>query len=237
MSSFPSPVPRREFLSQLAATGAVLAAAGACAPAMQGAAAPAPSRLKLPPASQDGPWDNSWLEKLAAAKHKQVFDAPSFQDGGALYYAKNFLNAHRDAYGRVAPEVQVVMGIHGDAAPIVFGDALWQKYEWGKQSKAKDPRTGTSATRNIFWHPKEGEEMYDYSVNALQERGTTFLFCNNVMRFLVRTIADKHGGSYESVRAELVGGLLPGVTVVPAMVAAIGLAQDGGCSYVYAGGS
>ena len=42
--------------------------------------------------------------------------------------------------------------------------------------------------------------------------------------------------SYERMRAELVHGLLPDVTVVPAMVVALGLAQERGCSYVYAGG-
>ena len=78
--------------------------------------------------------------------------------------------------------------------------------------------------------------MHEYSVNALQARGAKFIFCNNVMRFLTRTLAKEAGVSYEAMRAELVGGLLPGVTVVPAMVVALGLAQERGCAYVYAGG-
>jgi intracellular sulfur oxidation DsrE/DsrF family protein len=56
------------------------------------------------------------------------------------------------------------------------------------------------------------------------------------MRFLTRTLAKEARVSYETMRAELVGGLLPGVTVVPAKVVALGLAQERGCAYVYAGG-
>jgi intracellular sulfur oxidation DsrE/DsrF family protein len=37
------------------------------------------------------------------------------------------------------------------------------------------------------------------------------------------------------VRAELKAGFLPGVTVVPAMVAAMAMAQAKGAAYVYAG--
>ena len=87
-----------------------------------------------------------------------------------------------------------------------------------------------------MWQPREGEEMYEYSVNALQARGGKFIFCNNVLRFLTRTLARETGVSFEAMRAELIAGLLPNVTVVPAMVVALGMAQERGCAYVYAGG-
>ncbi|HET7248903.1 MAG TPA: hypothetical protein VFI79_03590, partial [Gemmatimonadales bacterium] len=88
---------------------------------------------------------------------------------------------------------------------------------------------------NVLWQPREGEEMYEYSVNALQPRGAKFILCNNVLRFVTRTLAGETGASYDATRAELIAGLLPKVTVVPAMVVALGLAQERGCSYVYAG--
>jgi intracellular sulfur oxidation DsrE/DsrF family protein len=40
----------------------------------------------------------------------------------------------------------------------------------------------------------------------------------------------------ETMRAKLIQGLLRDVTVVPAMVVALGLAQERGCAIVYAGG-
>jgi intracellular sulfur oxidation DsrE/DsrF family protein len=220
---------RREFLGTLALGGVALAV-GACATSATQAPAVTPG-----PVSKDGPFDNSWLDQLTA-RHKQIFDIGSYQEGGGLFYAKNFFNAHRDAYNTVYPEVQAVLGIHGNAYPLVFSDAVWAKHGFGRREKIKDPRTGKWAVRNVFWQSREGEWMHEYSVNALQARGAKFIFCNNVMRFLTRTLAKEAGVSYETMRAELVGGLLPGVTVVPAMVVALGLAQERGCAYVYAGG-
>jgi hypothetical protein len=40
---------------------------------------------------------------------------------------------------------------------------------------------------------------------------------------------------YDEVRAELKSGFLPGVIVVPAMVAAMAVAQSRGAGYVFAG--
>jgi intracellular sulfur oxidation DsrE/DsrF family protein len=221
---------RREFLETLALGGVALAV-GACATGRSTNAAPLPA---APPAAKEGPWDSSWLDQLTA-KHKQIFDVSAYADGGGLFYAKNYFNAHRDAFGTTYPDVQAVLGIHGDAYPIVFSDAIWAKYDLGRRVKAKDPRTGKPALRNVLWQPREGEEMYEYSVNALQPRGAKFILCNNVLRFVTRTLAQESRATYDATRAELIAGLLPNVTVVPAMVVALGLAQERGCAYVYAG--
>lgn len=221
---------RREFLETLALGGVALAV-GACATSSRASEVPLPA---APPAAKEGPWDSSWLDQLTA-KHKQIFDISSYADGGGLFYAKNYFNAHRDAFGTTFPDVQAVLGIHGDAYPIVFSDAIWAKYDFGRRVKATDPRTRKPALRNVLWQPREGEEMYEYSVNALQPRGAKFILCNNVLRFVTRTLAGETHATYEATRAELIAGLLPGVTVVPAMVVALGLAQEHGCAYVYAG--
>jgi intracellular sulfur oxidation DsrE/DsrF family protein len=221
---------RREFLETLALGGVALAV-GACATGRSTNEAPLPA---APPATKEGPWDSSWLDQLTA-KHKQIFDVSAYADGGGLFYAKNYFNAHRDAFGMTYPDVQAVLGIHGDAYPIVFGDAIWARYDLGRRVKAKDPRTGKPALRNVLWQPREGEEMYEYSVNALQPRGAKFILCNNVLRFVTRTLAQETRATYDATRAGLIAGLLPNVTVVPAMVVALGLAQERGCSYVYAG--
>jgi hypothetical protein len=231
--------PRREFLGSLAVSGAALALA-ACATNPASQSAPVPKTAPLPPAgpvSADGPWDNAWLDRLSSGgRYKQFFDAGAYQEGGALFYAKNYLNGIRDWFGFEHPDVQVVLGLHGDAWPIVLNDALWAKFELGKEKKTHDPRTKEFATRNVFWQPKQGEPYAEYGVDVLQQRGGIFLLCNNVLRFVTRSLAGKTGTTYEVMRKELIAGLLPGVTVVPAMVAACGLAQSRGCSYVYAGG-
>jgi hypothetical protein len=141
---------RREFIGTLALGGVALAV-GACATSTSANEAPLPA---APPASKDGPWDSSWLDQLTA-KHKQIFDVPAYADGGGLFYAKNYFNAHRDAFGTTYPDVQAVLGIHGDAYPIVFADAIWAKYDFGRRIKAKDPRTGKPAPR-APWRRKRG---------------------------------------------------------------------------------
>lgn len=230
MSESPPPVPRRDFLGTLALAGATVAVtsrAHAVVGAGGKASAPAPQ------AQQDEPWDNSWLDRLTA-RHRQIFDIPIYHDGVGLFYAKNYLNALRDAYGAQYPDVQAVLGIHGDAYPIVFADAIWDKYEFGKLTKTKDPRSGNWARRNVLWQAHEGEGMAEYTVDVLQSRGAQFLLCSNVLRFVAQGLAKKAGVSYTAMRAELIAGLLPKVIVVPAMVVAVGLAQEHGCAYVYA---
>lgn len=240
---------RRDFLGKLALSGAALAAA-ACAPqsGAQSAQAPVPAAAPpngaaraamplppAPPASSEGPWDSAWLDRVERATYKQVFDIASYGDGGALFYAKNYLNGIRDWYGANAPDVQIVMGVHGDAYPILFNDALWTKFGWGVEKKTNDPRTKAPSLRNVFWEPKEGEPQFEFGVDVLQRRGATFTLCNNVLRFVTRSLAAKHSTTYDTMRKELIAGLLPGVIVVPAMVAAIGMCQAKGCSYVYVG--
>ncbi|MEZ4584772.1 MAG: hypothetical protein R2909_00015 [Gemmatimonadales bacterium] len=191
--------------------------------------------IQLPPTKDDGPWDMSWLDRVSAAEHKLVFDIGAYQEGGGLYYAKNYLNGMRDGWGIEAPRVLPILGVSGGAYPIVFADAIWAKYEYGASTKSKDPRTGEPAVRNIFWQPKPGERMAEFGVDVLQARGCQLLFCNNVFRGVIRSVMAKTKRPYAEVRAELNAGFLPGVIVVPAMVAAMSMAQARGAAYVFAG--
>ena len=109
---------RRDFVSSLAVGG--LAAVAGCttsnpssAPAPASSPTPAPAAttaatsappaqsqpaqapIQLPPTKDDGPWDMSWLERVERAKHRLVFDIGAFQNGGGLYYARNYINGDR----------------------------------------------------------------------------------------------------------------------------------------------
>lgn len=172
---------------------------------------------------------------MATTRHKLVFDIGAFQGGGGLYYAKNYLNGMRDGWSVGAPEVTAILGISGGAYPLVFNDAMWAKYAYGESSKTNDPRTRTIATRNVFWQPRAGESMAEFGVDVLQKRGSQVLFCNNVFRGVIRGAMAKTQRPYAEVREELKSNMLPGVVVVPAMVAAMAMAQASGAGYVYAG--
>ena len=250
------PTTRRDFVSALGLGGITLAAT-ACAPSVSvvttaPTAAPAATptaaptavaapqqaptpRVSLPPTKDDGPWDMKWLDALAAARYKLIFDIGAYQDGGGLYYAKNYLNGMRDGWGVESPAVTALLGVSGDAYPIVFTDAIWAKYKYGESSKTTDTRTGVTAVRNVWWQPQAGESMAEFGVDVLQARGAKVLLCNNVFRGVIRRAMGVSGRPYNEVRAELKAGVLPGVTVVPAMVAAMSMAQAHGAGYVYAG--
>ncbi len=254
---------RRAFVAQIGLGGLALAAT-ACAAGASGASAgaapgstpaptpsatppasgtPAPSSrpgrgappIPIPPPKNDGPWDMSWLERAASARFKLVFDIGAYQDGGGLYYAKNYLNGMRDGWEIEAPNLMAILGISGDAFPIVFNDMIWEKYKYGESSKTTDARTGQPAIRNVWWRPRPTEPMAEFGVDVLQQRGAQVLFCNNVFRGVIRRAMASTQRSYDDVRAELKANLLPGVVVVPAIVAAMAMAQARGAAYVYAG--
>ncbi|MEP7346780.1 MAG: hypothetical protein ABI877_16020, partial [Gemmatimonadaceae bacterium] len=192
-------------------------------------------QIPIPPPKNDGPWDMSWLDRVASARFKLVFDIGAYQDGGGLYYAKNYLNGMRDGWEIETPNVLAILGISGDAYPIVFNDTIWEKYKYGESSKTTDARTGQPAVRNVWWQPRATEPMAEFGVDVLQHRGAQVLLCNNVFRGVIRRAMASTQLPYEEVRAELKANFLPGVIVVPAMVAAMAMAQARGAAYVYAG--
>ncbi|MEO8450489.1 MAG: hypothetical protein ABI647_11890 [Gemmatimonadota bacterium] len=254
-ADLPAPSSRRDFVSYLALGGIAAAAAGCAGPhaatttpaPVAGAAATPPGSqapaahqppaapIQLPPPKDDGPWDMTWLDRVDRARFKLMFDVGAYLGGGGLYYTKNYLNGMRDGWGIEAPDVIPLIGVSGDAYPIVFNDQIWEKYRYGASSKTNDPRTGQPATRNVYWKPRAGESMAEFGVDVLQARGAQLLFCNNVFRGVIRGVMRESGRPYGDVRSELKAGFLPGVIVVPAMVAAMAMAQARGSGYVFAG--
>lgn len=235
----PEPPTRRDFVSYLALGGLAAASAGAPSPlgrSVEGLhEASGQQPIQLPPTKDDGPWDMTWLDRVSQAEYKLMFDVGAYLAGGGLYYSKNYLNGMRDGWGIEAPKVLPLLGISGDAYPIVFADQVWEKYKYGVSSKTDDVRTKAPAMRNVFWKPQAGEPMAEFGVDVLQGRGCQFLLCNNVFRRVIRGVMQETKRPYAEVRAELKAGLLPGVIVVPAMVAAMAMAQARGAGYVFAG--
>lgn len=218
-------VPRRGFLTRLAGAivggGVVAGSAGT----LYGET-PREGRLRLA---------DPWLDRLKGERG-QIFDATTISGGKVLQQARNFLDAYRDAYGVSSEQLDVVVGAHGGALPLVFQDAAWDRFAFGERSDVNDYRTRAPARRNIFARAETGSPIpADATIEALQERGVIFILCNNSLRRITGTLAQAGFGTAEEVRAELLAGLLPGVEVVPAMVVAMNLAQERGLSYVYSG--
>lgn len=172
-------------------------------------------------------WDMSWLEQLKG-KNKQVFDTQSLEMG--LLVPTNFLDAAKEVYGYVYPDVNVIVGIAGKGFPINAGDALWAKYEIGRRYEIKDPATGQWATKNIYLEgtPMRGKMV---GVKPLMARGAIFWQCNNALNGITGQFAADTKQPFDDVKKELVAGLNPGVKVVVAHTYMLGQVQEHGCSY------
>lgn len=175
-------------------------------------------------------FDHRWLATLTA-KHRVVFDAHVLGEAVPLVRANNFLNACRDAYGDKPGEAQIVIALHASPMVVAFNDAAWEKYAFGERARLNDPKTGKPSLRNLYASEAPTDPFAAVAVPSLQRRGATFLFCNNVLRNLTASLARRRNETPEAVRADLIASFLPGVVLVPAVVAGIAMAQEHGCAY------
>src|SRR5687768_16517521 len=141
------PTPRRGFLGRASAAVLGLAAVPSVLRGSQ--------REALPP-------DESWLQGLTG-KHRQFFDVSSPREGRALARVANFLDGYIEAYGMRDSDLNAVVGTHSGGLALVFNDAIWAKYEFGKRYSENDPVTGVPAVRNLY-----GESLA-FSVDRLQK--------------------------------------------------------------------
>jgi len=119
---------RRQFIGELAAGAAALAAA-ACTPAATATNAPSqsPKPATSPPPTEmpSGPmpappttWDASWMNRITA-KHKAIFDSPEIGEGTALYHAMTYLGSVKDVFGTGDSDASVVVVLrHRGAAAL-----------------------------------------------------------------------------------------------------------------------
>ncbi len=208
-------IDRRSFLAALGGSAAVAPALRA-----QGAAAQ--------PSGRSGEWDLAWLDQFKG-KHKQVFDLHSFNlgDDTPLRMVNNYLDTMRDVMHTEGADVNAVVGITRIAFPLNASDAIWQKYKLGERWKITDPSTGQPSVRNLFTQPNRGGA----AISTLQGRGVLFWQCNMALGGIVQELARATGQEPAAVRTDLVGGLLPGVKLVPAHTLMVCLAQERGFTY------
>lgn len=214
---------RRGFLTRTAA-GAAMAAL-ATLPTWVEAQAPA----------QDPGVDANaaWLRGVNS-KYRQFFETGAMGNAIPLLHIVNYFGAWRATAGVRVNDVSAVMGVFGMAVPVLFGDAMWQKYEFGKAMSLVDASTGQPYVRNPYLAPRNGELFAgDGSTPAaLQRSGTRIILCNNAFGFWAWRIATASNQAPDAVRTEMLGHLATGVTIVPAMVQAVEQAQRAGLTYM-----
>jgi hypothetical protein len=235
----------------MAASAIVLAGTACAAPAAGSSAATAPVPAAAPPnAAAEAPpapapttpvhWDDSWFGRLTA-KHKAVFDSPQFDDGLVLSNAAGYIRGMRDAVGAGETDVQTVIVMRHIAVPMIFNDAMWAKYEIGKERQIKDSSTKVWALRNPFLGPApSSNQSARPSTNArpqanlhwLAANGHILLGCDLAARGFAGQIASKTKTDSRVIYEELKANLVPGVILQPTGVYAAHRAQEAGCSYI-----
>jgi hypothetical protein len=170
------------------------------------------------------------------AKHKAVFDSPEIGEGVAVYHAFGYLRAVKDVFGTGDSDASVVVVIRHSAIPMLFNDAMWAKYDLGKETKTKDYRTKKIVTRNIWYQAVDAQgnpvsdERLTASIKSLTARGVIFVGCDLATRGMAYQLAQKTKQEQRVVYEELKQNLVPGATLMPTGIFATLLAQEAGCS-------
>jgi intracellular sulfur oxidation DsrE/DsrF family protein len=125
---------------------------------------------------------------------------------------------------------------------------MWAKYGLGEYMNLKDT-SGKFYTRNLFNRPTKdelhlamqaipspdipalAEAIPALGIESLQKMGTKFLLCANAFGGWCLELEARGKGKAPELQKELAANILPGVTMVPAMVIAIEKAQEAGIRY------
>ncbi len=186
-------------------------------------------------------WRHADFEKLLKdpARVKQVYDIKSIGEGKFLNNIKNSLNGFHFGFGIPVDQTKLVAAMHGPSNMLNFDDSMWEKYQLGAWLKVDDPKTGKPATRNIYLRKSAGAStdpndkssiFQDTSIEALQTRGVQFLSCHTATEEQAHALIAQYAlkASAEEIVKDLQSHTVPGVLIVPAMVASISLLQSEG---------
>jgi hypothetical protein len=234
-----SDTPRRDFLAQLAAAGLATAGLSTLGCAAHAQAAPGIGGAGAPK------FDDSWTERVRAARHKAVFDAPEVQEGLGIWQAWLFRHGYQEAMGAAEAQAALpVVVLRHRATVLAVDDALWAKYKIGAARKIDDPATEKPAVRNPYARPRPdapapaprmarilGGEP-EPTVEGLIKAGAVVLVCNLALGQIVADVARQSGQSEDQARAEVVAALIPGAILQPSGVYAVLRAQEAGCVYL-----
>jgi intracellular sulfur oxidation DsrE/DsrF family protein len=222
---------RREFVERITA-GAIAAGIGSATPLAAARAMTAPS---VKP-------DMAWLNGVKGS-HAQLFVTPT-PGGIPFLHVLNYVDTFKESFGQSYPNVIAIVGLFGMAIPLGVNDAMWAKYGLGAATSVNDKATKSPATINVFAKPATSgllglDAPFDVpgtaSIASLQARNVRFILCNNALNFWVGRIAAGSGGNAATIRNDLVANMLPGITIVPAMVIAVNQAKEAGASYMHNG--
>jgi intracellular sulfur oxidation DsrE/DsrF family protein len=211
---------RREFLAQLSAVAATISFDA--------------DELRAGAGAATSSWDTSWLDRLASAQYRVVFNASEIAEGAAMNFAGTFFDHFHEVHDTNDKQTRPVIVFRRLGTPMGFNDAMWDRYAIGADSKVTDSATHAPARRNVFWKARPGaspESVAD-KIETLQARGLICLVCNVALNSFGSVYAAAVKRNVDEVRADLKANLIPGAILVPSGIYALIRAQNAGCAFM-----
>jgi intracellular sulfur oxidation DsrE/DsrF family protein len=218
---------------------------------MAGAAAVASLSIAGTRAAAEESAPDEWIKEVKGT-HRCLFDFPQHKNLVPQLHILNYLNTYSAAYKAAPGQVGAVgtfYGVGGQASiSLAFNDAIWSKYALGAYTGLKDA-DGKVYTRNVFNRPTQkdlhlvmqaidspmipalADAIPALGIESLQKMGTKFVLCANALGIWCLELEARGKGKAQDIDKDLRANLLPGVTIVPAMVIAIDKAQEAGIKY------
>ena len=220
---------RRDFVTKVGQLATAASLVGALAP---------DDALAEPPAQTSADdWDLSWLDRLATATDRAVFDWPSLgdpADATVLQIAERYLDNCKAAYGSRRYDARVVLNIRTQAVPAALSDETWQRFSLGAEYNVKDPNTKEPATRNPFWHraPEPVPGIVLPTLADLVQRGAIILVCDFALGHMSKRLAGKTNRDAADIHRELRAGFVQSAYGVPSGIFGLAKSQNAGCAFV-----
>ncbi|HEX5832193.1 MAG TPA: hypothetical protein VFY16_14515 [Gemmatimonadaceae bacterium] len=216
----------RPRISPTVAVAAVLAAA-----VISFTVALRPAALEASAGSAATEPTDAWLKGLDG-KHRQFFDTPAPGGGIPLVHILNYYDTYNKAYGVKDADIDAVGTFYGATTFYGVNDAMWSKYRIGEFLEVSDAERKPATANPWRSNPQIlGMPLPQASIESLQQRGATFILCDNALTFFAGQLAQARNLDTKAVYADLKANILPGVELVPGMVIAINQAQEAGLSY------
>lgn len=174
--------------------------------------------------------DEAWLAYLAGKPHKTIMDVMHFFPDGTPYRrGKNLLNVLRDSYQAAEGDIGLAIGMHGRGLAHALSQAAWEDFglvEWLM------PQLNSAEQATLKTSGSSVATAAAASVTELRKRGVRFLACRNTISSWAQRISTAKGESVAASTERIMKGLHEGVEPVPAMVAAVIVAQERGVKYI-----
>ncbi|MGO4513397.1 transcriptional initiation protein Tat [Bradyrhizobium sp. MOS001] len=185
------------------------------------------------------PWDHEAADLLLSYKYHalQVWESTDLA-APWINLMREAINGQVFSLGNV--DFLAVAAVHGNAHAALFNQAAWEKYKLAKVG-------GGQGDFNSFIVEKPGasprDDLQDLTgfygpqnsnIVSLQRRGAVFLGCHDSIHAIARYLhqsGEFSDVSPDAIAADLTKNLIPGVVLVPSVVAFLVELQHAGFTY------